>query len=65
VNLIYNSEKSIFINAKELETGTFKTFELNIETLKNISEKKEELQTFFKSVFNKNIKKWYLLDFTI
>jgi hypothetical protein len=65
VNLIYNSEKSIFINAKESETDTFKTFELNIETLKNLSETREELQTFFKSVYNSSNKNWYLLDFTI
>jgi len=65
VNLIYNSEKSIFINAKESETKKFKTFELNIETLKKIEEKEEELQTFFKSVYNILENKWFLLDFTI
>ena len=65
VNLIYNTEKSIIINAKESETNKFKTFELDINSLKNTLEKEEELQSFFKSVFNINTKNWYLLDFTI
>jgi hypothetical protein len=33
--------------------------------MKNISEKEEELLAFFKSVYNRNENKWYLLDFTI
>jgi len=65
VNLIYNTEKSVIINAKESETKKFKTFELDINSLKNTLEKEEELQSFFKSVFNINTKNWYLLDFTI
>ena len=65
VNLIYNTEKAIIINAKESETGIFKTFELDSKTMKNISEKEEELQIFFKSVYNVSENKWYLLDFTI
>lgn len=65
VNLIYNSKDSVFINARESETSKFKTFELNLETLENISEKEEELQTFFKSIYNTSNKNWYLLDFTI
>ena len=65
VNLIYNSEKSIFINAKETKTNKFKTFELDTENLKKIEEKDEELQTFFKSVYNSVKKEWFLLNFTI
>jgi hypothetical protein len=33
--------------------------------MKKIEEVEEELQAFFKSVYNVNEKKWYLLDFTI
>ena len=65
VNLIYNTKNSIIINAKESETKEFKTFELDLETLKNISEKQEELQTFFKSIYNIWEDNWYLLDFII
>ena len=65
VNLIYNTNDKIVINAKESESGKFKTFELDIETMENKSEKEEELQPFFKSVYNKTTKKWFLLDFTI
>jgi len=65
VNLIYNTKNSIIINTKESETWEFKTFELDSKTMKNISEKEEELQTFFKSVYNISENKWYLLDFTI
>ncbi len=65
VNLIYNSKDRIILNAKDSEDNKFKTFELNIETMKKVSETIEELPTFFKSVYNKTEKKWYLLDFTI
>ena len=65
INHIYNSEKSIIINALESETWEFKTFELDIESMKKNSEKQEELNSFFKSVYNKNENKWYLLDFTV
>ena len=65
VNLIYNSKNSIFINAKELETWEYKTFELDINSMEKISEKQEELQAFFKSVYNVWKDSWYLLDFTI
>ena len=65
VNLIYNSKDSIFVNAKESETKNFKTFELNLKTLNKVSEEEEELQSFFKSVYNSSNQKWYLLDFTI
>jgi len=33
--------------------------------MKKIEEKNEELQAFFKSVYNVMKKKWYLLDFNI
>ncbi|MDQ7009275.1 MAG: hypothetical protein Q9M94_03210 [Candidatus Gracilibacteria bacterium] len=65
VNLVYNDKDKIVINAKESESNEFKTFILDLNTLKKIEEKKEELNAFFKSVYNKNEKKWYLLDFTI
>jgi len=65
VNFIYNSTESIVINAKETETGEFKTFHLDIETMKNIEEKKETIYAFFKSFYNETINKWYLLDFNV
>ncbi len=65
INLIYNDKEIIHINAKEWVSWKFKTFILDFKTLVLKEEKEEELQTFFKSVFNKNTKKWYLLDFTI
>jgi len=65
VNLIYNDAQEIVINAKETETKKFKTFKLDIETLENKQETEEELQAFFKSVYNVNENKWYLLDFHI
>ena len=61
INLIYNDEKNIIINAKD--EGVFKTFTLDIKTMKNISEVTEELQAFFKCIYNIKTRKWYLLDF--
>jgi len=63
VNLIFNSEDKIVINAKESETGIFKTFVLDIVSMKKIEEAEEELNTFFKSVYNVKEDSWYLLDF--
>jgi len=65
VNLIYNWENSIIVNAKESETNKFKTFKLDINSLEKKEEKGEELLAFFKSVYNKGEDKWYLLDFHI
>jgi len=63
VNLIFNSEDKVIINAKE--EWIFKTFVLDFNTMKKIEEIEEELQAFFKSVYNVNEKKWYLLDFQL
>ena len=65
VNLIYNTKDSIVINALDSEVNKFKTFKVDINTLKKLSEEQEELLTFFKSVYNTINKNWYLLDFTI
>lgn len=61
VNLIYNEENLIILNAKIWEI--FKTFKLNINSLEIIEEIEEELQAFFKCVYNKTINKWFVLDF--
>ena len=63
VNLIFNSEDKVIINAKE--EWVFKTFVLDFNNMKKIEEIEEELQAFFKSVYNVNEKKWYLLDFQL
>jgi hypothetical protein len=63
VNLIYNTEKEIVLNA--LDDWKFKTIILDIDSLEEKEEKKEQLQAFFKSVYNVTKKKWYLLDFSI
>ena len=61
VNLIFNSEDKLVINAKD--EWLFKTIVLDFNTMKKIEEIEEELQAFFKSVYNVWEKKWYLLDF--
>lgn len=61
VNLIYNEEKVILINAKIWKD--FKTIKFDIETLEIKEEIYEELQAFFKCVYKKTQNKWYLLDF--
>lgn len=63
VNLIYNSKDSIVLNCKVWDE--FKTYILDFNSLDIREEKIEELQAFFKSVFNTSTKKWYLLDFVI
>jgi len=63
VNLIYNSKDSIIVNCKVWEK--FKTLVLDFETMEIKEEKEDELQTFFKCVYNVTENKWYLLDFTI
>ena len=63
VNLIYNSFGKIVINSKE--KWIFNTKVLDINTLEKQEEIQEELQAFFKSVYNVKKNKWYLLDFTI
>ncbi len=63
INLIFNSEDKVIINAKE--EWIFKTFVLDFNTMKKIEEIEEELQAFFKSVYNVKEKKWYLLDFQV
>ncbi len=65
VNLIYNEKNNIVINAKDLDDNKFKTIKLDINTLDKKEKIEEELDTFFKSVYNKNENKWYLLDFII
>ncbi len=63
VNLIFNSEDKIVINAKE--DWVFKTIVLDINTMKKTEEVEEELQAFFKSVYNVEERNWYLLDFQV
>jgi len=63
VNLIYNADDHIVINAKETESWVFKNIQLNIETMEKIYEEDFELQAFFKSLYNVTQNKWYLLDF--
>lgn len=63
VNIIYNSEKSIIINCK-IE-WKFKTLVLDFETMEINEEKEEEMQTFFKCIYNVWEKQWYLLDFNV
>lgn len=62
VNLIFNSEDKIIINAKE--DKIYKTLILDLKSMNKIEEINEELQAFFKCVYNKTTDEWYLLDFT-
>ena len=62
VNLIFNSKDKIAINTEE--GWVFKTIILDIKTMKKIEELNEELQAFFKCVYNKTTNEWFLLDFT-
>ena len=61
INLIFNSEDKIIINAKD--EWVFKTIVLNSVTLEKIEEVEESLLSFFKSVYNAKEDSWYLLDF--
>ncbi len=63
VNLIYNEKDAIVVNAKDSEDNKFKTIKLDTNSMQKIEKKEEELQAFFKSVYNSSNKKWYLLDF--
>ncbi len=61
INLIYNTKENLIINAKK--EWVFKTLTLNKKTLEKNTEKNEELQAFFKIIYNAKEKKWFLLDF--
>ena len=63
VNLIFNSEDKVIVNAKD--DWVFKTIVLDFRSMKKIEEVIEDLQPFFKSVYNVKEDNWYLLDFTI
>ncbi len=63
INLIFNTVDVIVINAKE--DWVFKTIVLNTQSMQKVDEKIEELQAFFKCVYNKTTNEWYLLDFVI
>lgn len=65
VNLIYNNKDKIIINALNSDDNKTKTLELDLNSLEKLEEKEQELNTFFKSVYNKSEDKWFLLDFTI
>lgn len=67
VNLIYNSNDSIVINANDINSSDkwFKTLVLDINTLEKKDEINEKLLAFFKSVYNITEDKWYLLDFYV
>ena len=62
INLIFNSKDKIIINA--LDEWVFKSLVLDINSLKKIKENTEELQAFFKCVYNKTTNEWFVLDFT-
>jgi len=62
VNLIYNSEDKVIINAKT--EWLFKTIVLDINNLEKLEEKIEEFQAFFKCVYNKATNEWFVLDFS-
>ncbi|MBT3727434.1 hypothetical protein HOG21_07440 [bacterium] len=61
VNLIFNSEDKIIVNAKD--GRVFKTLVLDINSLEKIEEVQEQMQAFFKCVYNKTTDDWFLLDF--
>lgn len=63
INLIYNTDKQIIINA--LKDWSFKTITLNTHSLRKVWEIDEELQAFFKCIYNKTSKTWFMLDFQI
>ena len=63
VNLIFNTVDAIIINTKE--EWVFKTIILNFQSMQKLDEKIEELQAFFKCVYNKTTNEWFLLDYTI
>jgi len=62
VNLIFNSEDKLIINA--LDEWVFKTLILDINSMKKIEEIQEEFQAFFKCIYNKKTNEWFLIDFT-
>jgi len=62
VNLIFNSKDKLIINA--FFEWEFKTLILDINSMKKIDELCEELQAFFKCVYNKTTNEWFILDFT-
>lgn len=59
--LIFNSKDKVIINAEE--NWVYRTYILDINTLERLYEVKEELQAFFKVVYNTTLKEWYILDF--
>lgn len=61
ISLIFNSEDKLIVNA--IDEWIYKTIVLEINTMKKVHEEKEELQAFFKSVYNKTFDEWFLLDF--
>ncbi len=62
VGLIFNSADKIIINAEH--EWVYKTLVLDIKSMEKIEEIPEELQAFFKSVYNKTTDEWFLLDFS-
>ncbi len=60
VNLIYNAEKEIVVNANI--KWIWKTIKLDQETIEIKEEKEEKLLAFFKVIYNENEDKWYRLD---
>lgn len=63
VNLIYNSKDKLIVNAKD--EWVFKTIVLDMLSMKKTEEIEEELQAFFKCIYNVGKDKWFLLDFTV
>lgn len=61
VSVIFNMKDKIFVNLEF--AWTFKTIILDINSLEVIEEKEEELNAFFKVIYNKNSKKYSLIDF--
>jgi len=62
VNLIFNSEDKVIINAED--EWSFKTIVLDFLTMEKIDETLEELNAFFKVVYNSLTGEWFALDFS-
>lgn len=62
VNIIYNTKSEVIFNAEV--KWQFCTIVLNQDTMEKTSESREELQAFFKCVYNVESGKWYSLNFT-
>lgn len=62
IGLIFNSKDKIIVNA--VDEGEYKTLVLDMESMKKNEEHNEELQAFFKVVYNKTTNEWFCLDYS-